>query len=96
MNLNLKNSNRKIVNELKDCLFKINNLNDHEELLDSTAEKISEISESLAHAIDQIEWTNETVDGFLIELRDRKTEGEVVIDELVAVLCLEKIQKEEI
>lgn len=96
MNLNLNNANRKILSALKLCLTDAELLKDIDDLEYHHKETIEELSERIESIINEFEWTTETVSEFLIELRDRKSEGEVVIDELVTVLCLEKIQKEEI
>lgn len=91
MNINIKSAYSRIVTELKVSFLDISTLGETEELLDSTKEKIETTLEKMEHSINELEWMNETVSEFLIELRDRKSEGEVVIDELITVLCLEKM-----
>lgn len=95
MNLNLNNANRKILSALKLCLTDAESLKGIDDLEYHHKETIEELSERIESIINEFEWTTETVSEFLIELRDRKSEGEVVIDELVTVLCLENIQNEE-
>lgn len=95
MNLNLNNANRKTLSALKLCLTDAESLKGIDGLEYNYKETIEELSKRIESIINEFEWTTETVAEFLIELRDRKSEGEVVIDELVTVLCLENIQKEE-
>lgn len=90
MKLNLNNANKKILSELGYLKMGIQSINDIDDLSENDRESITRILESLESITNEFKWTTETVGEFMIELRDRKSEGEAVIDEFITVLCLDK------
>lgn len=90
MNLNLNNANKKMLSELNYLKMDIQSLNNIEDLEEEDRESITRLVESVESIINEFKWTTETVGDFMIELRDRKSEGEAVIDEFITVLCLNK------
>jgi hypothetical protein len=90
MKLNLNNANKKMLSELNYLKMDIQSLNNIEELEEKDRESITRLVESVESIIEEFKWTTETVGDFMIELRDRKSEGEAVIDEFIAMLCLNK------
>ncbi len=94
MNLNLNNANRKILSALKSCLSDIESLKGIEDIESHHKDTIEELNDSIESIINEFEWVTETVGDFMVELRDRKSEGEAVINEFIKVLCLEKKDSE--
>lgn len=89
MNLNLNNANRKILSALKSCHSDLESLKCIDDIESHHKDTIEELNDSIESIINEFEWVTESVCDFMLELRDRKTEGEAVIDEFIKVLCLE-------
>lgn len=94
MNLNLNGANRKMLSALNYLKIDIQSLNDIEDLSENDREQITRILENVESITNDFKWATETVGEFMTELRDRKSEGEAVIDEFITVLCLDKKEGE--
>jgi len=84
MNVDMRNLFTKAINQLDTSHKRLSeNIEDEQE-----SWSIDAIVEDIEDAKDKIEWMSDSLQEFLMELKDRKTEGEAVIDEIIKVLCI--------
>lgn len=88
VNVNMQNLCNNCIKKIKGSRQNISELDYKNESHEDIREYIDEYTEEINSAIIDIEWMHEQLQNFLLELKNRKTEGEVVIDELIKVLCI--------
>ncbi|MCX6076038.1 MAG: hypothetical protein NTW78_04035 [Campylobacterales bacterium] len=88
MNVNMRNLCNRSINIIKGARQNIFELDYKNESHENIRECIDEYTEEINSAIIDIEWMHEQLQDFLQELKTRKAEGEVVIDELIKVLSI--------
>lgn len=88
MNVNMKHLCSSNLQDIKNSINSIKEY-DYEDSRDSEiAEHISDTTENMEQSLSELEWMHDSLQGFLQELKERKSEGEVIIDELLTVLSI--------